>query len=71
MSFEAAFFSLLFVMIVRECFFMYQIQKLLDKAMSRSHHEYQLAQRAGKAGETKPKIDDDMPEDLGALQGLI
>ena len=69
MTFEYAFFALLACMMIREIYFMKQIQKLLDKAMSRSHHEYQLAQTVGKP-RAVVAMQEDMPEDLGALQGI-
>jgi len=69
MSFEAAFFGLLACMMIREAYFLIQIQKLLNKAMSRSYHEYQLAQTLKKPRELV-RVEEDLPEDLGALQGI-
>jgi len=69
MTFEYAFFLLLALMMAREVFLMRQIQKLLDRAMSRSYHEYQIAENY-KPREPQPKLEDEMPEDLGILQGI-
>lgn len=56
---------LLCLVALQQIFFMWQIQKLVDKVMSRSYTEYV------KAKETTPpgvKIDPDVPEDLRSLQ---
>lgn len=71
MTFEYAFFALLGVTFLREAFFMWQMKKLLDRAMSRSYHEYQMATQVGKPKLfERPKVDEDFPEDLGALTGI-
>jgi hypothetical protein len=71
MTFEYAFFSLLLLMMIREVLWMWTTQKLLNKAMSRSYHEYQVAENVCKPREDKIKVDDDLREDLGSLQGII
>lgn len=48
----------------QQIFFLRQIQKLVDKAMSRSFQEYQTAQ----VPKEKMKLPADVPDDLRALQ---
>ncbi len=54
--------------LVRECIYLYTTHKLVNKIMSRSFHEYQLANKAGKIEKTKVTSVDNTPdEDLGIL----
>lgn len=39
---------LLLFSLLRECMFLYERHKLLNKLMSRNYHEYTLAKNAGK-----------------------
>ena len=72
MNFENAFYALLCFTLVRELFFMWQTHRLLNKAMSRSYFEHQQAQQMGKVKISRaPPEDNDMEEDLGALQGIV
>lgn len=70
MTFAVAFFVLLGVFVFRELFHAWQINKLLNKAMSRSFFEHEQALQIGKPRPTEMKVDLDEPEDLGALQGI-
>lgn len=56
--------------VVREVFFIYNVNKLLDKLMSRNYHEYKMAE-SGPSHEpaTYKGIEED-PEDLGILQSF-
>lgn len=57
---------LIAIIVAQQGFYLWQIQKLLDKAMSRSYTEYTQAKRPPKPrGEA---IDSSPDEDLGALQ---
>lgn len=56
--------ALLAVIVLQQVFFMRQIQKLVDKAMSRSFQEYRQADKPFE----KVKIPVDPAEDLRALQ---
>lgn len=67
---------LLLAFLAREVHFNYVVNKLLDKAMSRSFHEYQIAKNQDSdMGKSRhiPYVneDDSEAEDLGVLQGLI
>lgn len=62
------FFMMGFI-IIEHFFFMWQIHRLLNKAMSRSYHEYQMAENVGKE-KPAPAGPQDMPEDLGILHGI-
>lgn len=55
---------LLLIVALQQAFFMWQIQKLVDKVMSRSYTEYI------KAKDTTPKVQVEVeaPEDLRSLQ---
>lgn len=72
MNLEQAFLGLLAFTLIREFWFMRQVNKLVDKIMCKSLHEYELAR-----GINKRKIpqavekEEDMYEDLGALQGIV
>ena len=63
---------LLCYLIVRECFYIYSTNKLLDKLMSRNYNEYQYTKNLGKALEPSPKIkvQEEIPEDLGPLHNF-
>lgn len=64
---------LLLYIAVRECFYIYSSNKLLDKLMSRNYSEYQWTKNMAQVAETKPqpfKEDSEMPEDLSALNGF-
>lgn len=60
--------SLIGIIVFQQVFFMRQVQKLLDKAMSRSFTEYKSAE----APVPRPKITEDYGpvEDLGSLDEL-
>ena len=49
---------------------MHQIHGLLDKLMCRNLHEYKVAQTIGQEKPRPMKVDDDIAEDLGVLQGI-
>jgi hypothetical protein len=70
LTIETSFLALLAFTLIREIFFLRQVQKLLDRAMSRSYHEYKVAENLGRDKPMRPRVDDDMPEDLGILQGI-
>lgn len=50
------------------CFYLKQIQILLNKLMSRSYMDYQVAQK--KEPRVDFKLDPDTPDDLRVLQGI-
>lgn len=56
--------ALVIFAIVQQLFFMNQIQKLVDKVMSRSYTEYIRAD----APKTKVQVEQEPPEDLRPLQ---
>lgn len=58
---------LIAVVIYQQVFFTKQIQTLVDKLMSRSFQEYQTTKNPPAP---KVVINDDIPEDLRALQGF-
>ena len=69
---EATVIALLVLYIVgRESFFLYSTHKLVNKIMSHNYHDYQQSAQVGK---TKPqpafKVQDDMEDDLGILEGI-
>lgn len=64
---------LLCYILVRECFYIYSSNKLLDKLMSRNYNEYQWTKNMAKVAEQKPqpfKEETELPEDLNALTGF-
>lgn len=66
MSLEVIVFILLIVIAAQQMYFLRQIQKLVDKLMSRSYTEYIRAEKPVE----KPtiKLDLEEPEDLRSLQ---
>lgn len=70
MSYQVPFYAVLALLLCREFYFMRQINKLVDKIMCKSLYEYKLAQTVGKPREVVAKIDDELEEDLGSLQGI-
>lgn len=54
------------LIVAQQIFYLRQIQKLIDKLMSRSYVEYEKA----NAGPQPPRVrlDDNVPEDLRPLQ---
>lgn len=74
MNLETAFCALLAYTLTREVYFMHTTHKLLNKAMSRSFHEYQLADGINKRVLPKKDnfvYDEGDKEDLGVLTGII
>lgn len=65
----AVFATLLVLLVAQHFFFLRQIQKLVDKLMSRDFHDYQ---RSIEKPEIKPRVQlpIDPPEDLGSLHGF-
>lgn len=62
---EVALAVLAGLVVFQQVYFLRQIQKLVDKLMSRSFTEYQTAQ---KPREKPVRIDDGVPDDLRILQ---
>ncbi len=55
--------------LVRECIYLYTTHKLVNKIMSRSFHEYQIANNSGKIVK-KPefiKVDDTPDEEFATI----
>lgn len=59
---------LLALLISQQCFYMFNLQKLLNKLMSRNYHEYESATKTFEA----PKMQSDQApsEDLGVLSDI-
>jgi len=60
---------LLIYCVVRECFFIYSTQKLVNKIMCRNYHDFQVSENAGRIPETTPSyaVDDSEEESLDHL----
>ena len=74
MSLEQLFVGILGFTVCREIYFLWTINKLVNKLMCRSLHEYRLAESVYKKKEpeqTEYKEDEFDREDLGSLQGVI
>ncbi len=72
MSFELGFFGLLIFCFIREAFFMYSTQKLVNKVMCKSFYDYKQAERVGQVDRPQGlAVDDGMEEDLGVLTGIV
>lgn len=57
--------------VIREWMFQYSTHKLLNKLMSRSYHEYQVASAMGQEKKFEaPKEEMDYPEDIRHLTYL-
>lgn len=57
--------------VVREFFFMYTVNKLVDKVMSRSYYDYKVSTEVGKQKpEQKFQLPPDDAEDLGILNSF-
>lgn len=66
-------YSLLVFIGIRELLFMWQLNKLTNKLMSRNYHEYTVSQQAGKLlqqDNQKFKVDDELSEDFNQLAGI-
>ena len=65
-------YALLCFMVVRECFYIYSSNKLLDKLMSRNYNEYEWTRNLKKTLEPQtPKQEpEDVPEDLSIMNGF-
>lgn len=60
-------FALIGYCIIREMFFWYNHQVLLNKLMSRTYYDFQLSEKVGKVEDkTPPKmaVDDGLEEDM-------
>lgn len=73
MSLEYAFAALLAFTVCRELYFLWTMNKLVNKLMCRSLHEYNLANTVYRTKKEKEpeRFDESDAEDLGALQGLV
>lgn len=58
------------VIIIQQLFFMRQVQKLIDKLMSRNYFEYESAKPRAEKLEVKLPKDNELPDDLRVLQGI-
>ena len=67
---QSPFFALLGLFVFREFFHAWQINKLLNKAMSRSYFEHEQARHLAKPMPALIREETDEPEDLGALHGI-
>lgn len=51
---------------------MHTMNKLTNKLMSRNYQDYQFSETMNQKKPDRPaKVDDSIPEDLGALQGFM
>lgn len=74
MTSEHVFFALIAVIIIREIWYTYTINKLVNKLMCKSLHEYNLAESVyvpRKADEEIDFDDERSREDLGALSSIV
>ncbi len=65
--------SLFLYCVVREAFYLYSTNKLLNKLMSRNYHEFAYTEAQKKSFSNKESHqaqDEGYPEDLGALTGI-
>lgn len=63
--------ALLVFTLAREVLFWVQVQKLVNKLMSRDFAEYQAALASAKMAVHQPHLrEPDMPEDLRTLSGM-
>jgi len=62
--------TLLIYCFVREIFFLYSTQKLLNKLMSRNYNDYTAANRTTTDQVATYKGPEEEPEDLGPLTGF-
>lgn len=60
-------YLLLVYVIVREIFFQYSINKLVNKLMCRNYHEYSVAEKVHQKKEVQKREVFVAPEDLGVL----
>lgn len=61
--------AVLIYCLVREVFFIYSINKLTNKIMSKNYYDYEISGKLGKHEKEKQKEKEiDRPEDLRALQ---
>lgn len=67
------FLALLTYCALREVYFIYSTQTLMNKLMSRNYHEFQMSEKAGKIERPTPKFiqDDSEPEDLNYLSNIV
>lgn len=57
--------------VVQFFFWAYQVQRLVEKLMSRNYYDYQVAESINKAKPMMaPKIDDYIPEDMRTLNEI-
>lgn len=55
--------------LIREIFFLYSTQKLLNKLMSRNYNDYTSANKTSTDDKATYKAPEEEPEDLGLLTG--
>jgi hypothetical protein len=54
--------------VIREAFYLYSMQKLMNKLMSRNYQEYKFTEDRGKIEAPRMMVPpEDIPEDLGAI----
>jgi len=68
---EFAIFVLAGVLVFQQIFFLFQIQRLLNKLMSRHYYDYKVAEVIKPFQPQQQKPIEEMQEDMGALQDLI
>lgn len=59
--------ALIAIIAAQQAFYMLQVHRLLDKAMSNSYYEYKQAATLGKPVEVKVPTNEPPDEDLGRL----
>lgn len=67
---EKPYYIILVYLVIREAIYQYSMQRLVNKLMSRNYYEFKSAEKLEERREIAPKVDNDMPEDLGELNGL-
>lgn len=59
------------LLIVQQLFYMRQVQKLVDKCMSRNFHEYQVAQGLGKPKPAKIVAAEEVGQMTNEIMGVM
>ena len=61
-------------LLVREIVYSYQVNKLLNKLMSRSYHDYEFSKNVNKTmehkGDSGLREETELPEDLSPVNGF-
>lgn len=64
------FLALIGLNVVQFFFWAYQVQRLVDKLMSRTYYDYQTAKVVGIPQPTQVKVEEVIPEDMRTLNEI-